>query len=43
MHGWVYGLKDCKLHDLGMTVSKLRNLAPSTARRLTMYAEAVQA
>ena len=43
VHGWVYGLKDGKLHDLGMTVSKLEDLAPNTARRMELYAEADKA
>jgi carbonic anhydrase len=43
VHGWVYGLRDGKLLDLGMTASKLEDLAPNTANRLQRYAEADQA
>jgi carbonic anhydrase len=41
VHGWVYGLKDGKLHDLGMTVSAATDLAPRLAGRLEQYAEDV--
>ncbi|MBV6324002.1 carbonate dehydratase [Duganella violaceipulchra] len=37
VHGWVYGLKDGKLHDLEMTVSAAHELAPRLARRLGVY------
>jgi carbonic anhydrase len=40
VHGWVYGLGDGKLHDLGMTVSKLSDLAVNTTKSLQRYAEA---
>jgi len=41
VHGWVYGLKDGKLHDLEMTVSSATDLAPRLARRLEHYNEDV--
>jgi len=37
VHGWVYGLKDGKLHDLGMAISKQAELAPRTAACLENY------
>ncbi len=37
VHGWVYGLKDGKLHDLEMTVSAAHELAPRVAKRLSEY------
>ena len=37
VHGWVYGLKDGKLHDLGMTVRTGTDLAPCLAARLSHY------
>ncbi|MFA9217983.1 MAG: carbonic anhydrase, partial [Sphingomonadaceae bacterium] len=43
VHGWVYGLKDGKLHDLGMTVNSATELAPRLADRLDHYQEDVQA
>ena len=39
VHGWVYGLKDGKLHDLEMTVTAATDLAPRLAARLEHYAE----
>ena len=39
VHGWVYGLKDGHLHDLGMTVSNHDELAPRLSNRLTRYNE----
>lgn len=38
VHGWVYGLKDGKLHDLQMTVTGSDELAPRVAERLAKYA-----
>ncbi|MGV7207850.1 carbonate dehydratase [Oxalobacteraceae bacterium A2-2] len=38
VHGWVYGLRDGKLHDLGMTVAAGHELAPRMAARLQRYA-----
>jgi len=38
VHGWVYGLKDGKLHDLQMTVAGSDELAPRMAERLAKYA-----
>lgn len=37
VHGWVYGLKDGKLHDLGMTVAAAHELAPCVSQRLSVY------
>ena len=37
VHGWVYGLKDGKLHDLGMTVNAAHELAPRVSKRLAVY------
>ncbi|MQA23056.1 MULTISPECIES: carbonate dehydratase [Rugamonas] len=37
VHGWVYGLKDGKLHDLEMTVTAAHELAPRVAKRLSEY------
>ncbi|GGY99223.1 carbonate dehydratase [Pseudoduganella plicata] len=37
VHGWVYGLKDGLLHDLGMRVSSHEELAPRLANRLAAY------
>jgi carbonic anhydrase len=39
VHGWVYGLKDGLLRDLGMTVTSAVDLAPQLERRLGVYAE----
>ena len=39
VHGWVYGLKDGKLHDLEMTVTAATDLAPRLAARLEQYEE----
>ena len=38
VHGWVYGLKDGLLRDLGMSVSGAGELAPGLALRLGHYA-----
>ena len=37
VHGWVYGLHDGLLRDLGMTVSKIEELAPKLESRLASY------
>ncbi|WP_426175114.1 carbonate dehydratase [Massilia sp. TWR1-2-2] len=37
VHGWVYGLHDGLLRDLGMTVSKAEHLAPQFEARLANY------
>ena len=37
VHGWVYGLHDGLLRDLGMSVSGPEELAPSLASRLSEY------
>ena len=37
VHGWVYGLKDGHLHDLGMRVTNHDELAPRLATRLAAY------
>ncbi|MEJ7804919.1 MAG: carbonate dehydratase [Telluria sp.] len=38
VHGWVYGLHDGLLRDLGMSVSGAEELAPKLAARLEEYA-----
>jgi carbonic anhydrase len=37
VHGWVYGLHDGLLRDLGMTVSGPADLAPQLEARLASY------
>jgi carbonic anhydrase len=37
IHGWVYGLQDGLLRDLGMTVSQVDHLAPKLEARLASY------
>jgi carbonic anhydrase len=37
IHGWVYGLRDGLLRDLGMTVSKPEELGPKLEARLATY------
>ena len=37
VHGWVYGLHDGLLRDLGMSVSNIEELAPKLAARLACY------
>jgi carbonic anhydrase len=37
VHGWVYGLQDGLLRDLGMSVSKVEELAPRLEARLAAY------
>ncbi len=37
VHGWVYGLHDGMLRDLGMTVSSADELAPQLEARFTAY------
>lgn len=37
VHGWVYGIQDGKLQELGMDVSALSQLAPSVAKSLARY------
>jgi carbonic anhydrase len=39
VHGWVYGLQDGLLRDLGMTVSGPEQLAPKLEARLLAYQE----
>jgi carbonic anhydrase len=39
VHGWVYGLKDGLLHDLGMTVSAAHELPQRLEQRLNRYEE----
>jgi carbonic anhydrase len=39
VHGWCYGLHDGLLRDLGMTVSKVEDLAPRFEARLATYEE----
>ena len=39
IHGWVYGLSDGLLRDLGMTVSHADELAPRLEARLRAYPE----
>jgi carbonic anhydrase len=43
VHGWVYGLKDGKLHDLEMTVNAATDLAPRLSQRLAHYNEGAAA
>jgi len=40
VHGWVYGLHDGLLRDLGMTISAAEQLAPKQEASLARYAEA---
>jgi carbonic anhydrase len=40
VHGWVYGINDGKLQDMGIAVSALEQLAPAVARRLSAYESA---
>ncbi|KQQ47499.1 carbonate dehydratase [Duganella sp. Leaf126] len=42
VHGWVYGIQDGKLQELGMDVSSLAELAPRVEQSLARY-EAVAA
>jgi carbonic anhydrase len=37
VHGWVYGINDGKLQDMGIAVSALDQLAPAVAARLAKY------
>jgi len=37
VHGWVYGINDGKLQDMGIAISKLDQLAPAVAQRLARY------
>ena len=37
IHGWVYGLKDGLLRDLGLEVSAPADLAPQLALGMTRY------
>jgi len=37
VHGWVYGINDGKLQDMGIAVSALEQLAPAVAQRLAKY------
>ena len=37
IHSWVYGLKDGLLHDLGMTINGLDDLAPMLAQGLSRF------
>lgn len=39
IHGWVYGLKDGLLSDLGMSISCPEMLAANLEKRLAVYAE----
>lgn len=40
VHGWVYGINDGKLQDMGIAVNALSQLAPAVQQRLAKYAEA---
>lgn len=40
VHGWVYGLQDGLLRDLGMNVSSADELAPKLKARMEIYAAA---
>jgi carbonic anhydrase len=37
VHGWVYGINDGKLQDMGIAISALPQLAPAVAQRLAQY------
>jgi carbonic anhydrase len=37
VHGWVYGINDGKLQDMGIAVNALDQLAPAVAQRLAKY------
>ena len=37
VHGWCYGLQDGLLRDLGMSISRVDELAPKMAARLATY------
>ena len=37
VHGWVYGIEDGKLHDLGMTIGAAHDLAPRVGSALNVY------
>nr|WP_315251184.1 carbonate dehydratase [uncultured Duganella sp.] len=37
VHGWVYGINNGKLQDMGLAVSALDQLAPAVAQRLAKY------
>jgi carbonic anhydrase len=37
VHGWVYGINDGKLQDMGIAVSALDQLAPAVHQRLAKY------
>ncbi|RZT08269.1 carbonic anhydrase [Duganella sp. CF402] len=37
VHGWVYGINDGKLQDMGLAVSALDQLAPAVQQRLAKY------
>jgi carbonic anhydrase len=37
VHGWVYGINDGKLQDMGIAVNALDQLAPAVAKRLSIY------
>jgi len=37
VHGWVYGIQDGKLQELGMSVSSLADLAPRVEQSLARY------
>ncbi len=43
IHGWVYGLQDGLLRDLGMSVSHAEDLAPRWKARLLDYEDGVDA
>ena len=40
VHGWVYGINDGKLQDMGIAVSGRDQLAPAVAQRLAKYESA---
>ncbi|TFW20648.1 carbonate dehydratase [Duganella callida] len=37
VHGWVYGINDGKLQDMGIAISSRDQLAPAVANRLAKY------
>jgi carbonic anhydrase len=37
VHGWVYGINDGKLQDMGIAINALEQLPPAVAKRLAQY------
>jgi carbonic anhydrase len=40
VHGWIYGLRDGLLKDLGMNVSTLEEITPAYGKALAGYHKA---